>query len=142
MSNVVEFESFAAPRSQGDIGALISGHADERNALHARHMNAMMVRLLRTIGYDVDFKSGKGAYLFDRQGVRYLDLLSGWGVFGIGRNHPRLREALGEVLAGDLPNLLQMGVSTLSGILAARLLAHARLRGRTNPGQDRTCRAR
>jgi ornithine--oxo-acid transaminase len=88
-------------------------------------MNAMMVRMLRTIGYDVDFASGRGAYLFDRSGARYLDLLSGWGVFGIGRNHPRLRTVLASVLESDLPNLLQMGVSTLSGILAARLLRHA-----------------
>jgi ornithine--oxo-acid transaminase len=42
----------------------------------------------------------------------------------IGRNHPALREALKSVLDSDLPNLVQMDVSTLAGILAERLLAH------------------
>ena len=57
-------------------------------------------------------------------GERYLDLLSGWGVFGIGRNHPKLREALAAVLVADLPNLVQMDVSPLAGILAERLLRY------------------
>jgi hypothetical protein len=38
-------------------------------------------------------------------------------VFAIGRNHPKLREALTAVLAVDLPNLVQMHVSPLAGIL-------------------------
>jgi ornithine--oxo-acid transaminase len=58
---------------------------------NTRPMNEMMVRMLQTIRYDVGFRSGAGQYLFNRAGLRYLDLLSGWGVFGIGRNHPKLR---------------------------------------------------
>jgi ornithine--oxo-acid transaminase len=60
--------------------------------------------------------------LYDEQGERYLDLLSGWGVFAVGRNHPTVREALSAVLDSELPNLVQMGVSALSGVLAERLL--------------------
>jgi len=60
--------------------------------------------------------------LIDRAGSRYLDLLSGWGVFGIGRNHPLLRDTLSQVLASDLPNLVQMDVSVLAGLLAETLL--------------------
>jgi hypothetical protein len=63
---------------------MFSEREPERYALHSRYMNEMMVRVLQTIGYDVGFRSGTGQYLFDRDGVRYLDLLSGWGVFGIG----------------------------------------------------------
>jgi ornithine--oxo-acid transaminase len=108
-----------------DIASLYSKRQAERYALHTRYMNEAMVRVLRTIGYDVGFQSGRGQYLFDRSGVRYLDLLSGWGVFGIGRNHPALREALTSVLAADLPNMVQMDVSPLAGILAEQLLRHA-----------------
>ena len=75
------------------------------------------------IGYDVRFCRGTGQYLFDAAGARYLDLLSGFGVFAIGRNHPALRDALKSVLDSDLPNLVQLDVSTLAGILAERLLA-------------------
>jgi ornithine--oxo-acid transaminase len=105
-----------------DIGAMLAEHEPERYALHTRHMNEMMVRVLQTLGFDVGFRSGQGQYLFDRAGNRYLDLLSGWGVFGIGRNHPLLRKTLSQVLASDLPNLVQMDVSVLSGLLAERLL--------------------
>jgi len=66
---------------------------------------------------------GSGQYLYDRTGVCYLDLLSGFGVFAIGRNHAVLRDALKSVLESELPNLVQMDVSTLAGILAERLLA-------------------
>ena len=92
--------------------------------MHARHLNEQLVRVLKTIGYDVGFQKGQGQYLFDRDGARYLDLLSGFGVFAIGRNHPALREALKSVLDADLPNLVQLDVSTLAGVLAERLLEH------------------
>src|SRR5471030_1797683 len=107
-----------------DIGAMLAEREPERYALHTQHLNEMMVRVLKTLGFDVGFRSGQGQYLFDRNGVRYLDLLSGWGVFGIGRNHPALREALTGVLAADLPNLVQMDVSPLAGVLAERLLSY------------------
>jgi ornithine--oxo-acid transaminase len=108
-----------------DPASVFAERESERYSLHVRYMNEMMVRVLRTVGYDVGFRTGKGQYLFDSAGVRYLDLLSGWGVFGIGRNHPRVREALASILASDLPNLVQMDVSPLAGILAEKLLRHA-----------------
>jgi len=109
-------------RPNFDIGSLFAAREADRYTLHTKFMNEQMVRVLQTIGYDVGFRSGHGQYLFDRKGDRYLDLLSGWGVFGIGRNHPVLRDALKSVLGSDLPNLVQMDVSVLSGILAERLL--------------------
>jgi len=105
-----------------DMAALFAQHEADRFALHSRHLNEQMVRVLRAIGYDVGFVRGRGAYLYDRDGNEFLDLLSGFGVFAIGRNHPRLREALASVLAAELPNLVQMDVSTLAGVLAQRLL--------------------
>ena len=108
-----------------DAAALFAEREAERYALHTRHLNGQMVRVLKTIGFDVRFRSGRGQYLFDRDGHRYLDLLSGWGVFAIGRNHPSLRETLKGVLDSDLPNLVQMEVSTLAGVLAERLLRYA-----------------
>jgi len=112
------------PTPNFDIASLYADQEQERYRVHARHLNAAMVRVLRTIGYDIGFQSGTGPYLFDRAGDRYLDLLSGWGVFGIGRNHPKLREVLTGVLASNCPNLVQMDVSPLAGLLAQRLLRH------------------
>ena len=104
------------------MAALFAQHEGDRFGLHARHLNEQMVRVLRAIGYDIGFVRGRGAYLYDRNGNEFLDLLSGFGVFAIGRNHPKLREALASVLDAELPNLVQMDVSTLAGVLAQRLL--------------------
>ena len=43
-------------------------------------------------------------------------------MFAMGRNHPAIRDALKDVLDADLPNLVQMDVSVLAGVLAERLL--------------------
>src|SRR5204863_4914468 len=110
------------PGTDLDIASLFAEREAERYDLHSRHLNEQMVRVLKTIGFDVRFKSGRGQYLFDRTDTRYLDLLSGFGVFAIGRNDPRVRDALKNVLDSDLPNLVQMDVSALAGILAERLL--------------------
>src|SRR5262249_60782576 len=91
--------------------------------LDERYPNAQMVRVLKTIGYDVDFVSAEGPHVTDAAGTRYLDLLSGFGVFAIGRNHPALIDALKQVLDCRLANLVQMDVSLLAGLLAERLLA-------------------
>src|SRR3954471_10619706 len=106
------------------IAATFADREADRYDMHSRHLNEQMVRVLRTIGYDVRFSRGSGQYLFDAAGARYLDLLSGFGVFGVGRNHPALRDALKNVLDSDLPNLVQLDVSTLAGVLAERLLAY------------------
>src|SRR5437762_1202390 len=106
-----------------DVSEMFVERQAQRSSMHARYMNEQLVRVLKTIGYDVGFQKGQGQYLYDRDGVRYLDLLSGFGVFAIGRNHPVLREALTSVLEGELPNLVQMDVSALAGVLAERLLA-------------------
>src|SRR5271170_2844155 len=105
-----------------DVSEMFVDRQAQRSTMHTRHLNEQLVRVLKTIGYDVGFKKGQGQYLFDRDDVRYLDLLSGFGVFAIGRNHPALRTALKSVLDSDLPNLVQLDVSTLAGVLAERLL--------------------
>src|SRR5271165_3314288 len=106
-----------------DIKALFAESEAGRYGLHTEYMNEQMVRVLKTIGFNVGFVRGKGQYLWDREGAKYLDLLSGWGVFAIGRNHPKVHDALRQVLDSDLPNLVQMDVSALAGVLAERLLA-------------------
>ena len=107
-----------------DVSEMFVDRQSQRSVMHVQHLNEQLVRVLKTIGYDVGFQRGEGQYLFDRDGARYLDLLSGFGVFAIGRNHPTLRDALRSVLDSNLPNLVQMDVSTLAGVLAERLLAH------------------
>jgi ornithine--oxo-acid transaminase len=108
-----------------DIAKLYAESEADRFATHTRHLNEQMVRVLKTLGYDVGFCRGTGQYLFDRKGAKYLDLLSGYGVFAIGRNHPALRDALASVLDAELPGLVQFDVSPLAGLLAQRLIGFA-----------------
>ena len=89
-----------------------------------------MVQVLKTIGFDRHYVRAEGAYLYDKEGQRYLDLLSGFGVFAVGRNHPTVKRALADVLASDLADLVQMDVSPLAGMLAEKLIARM-------PGQER-----
>ncbi|HMF23967.1 MAG TPA: aspartate aminotransferase family protein [Pseudolabrys sp.] len=107
-----------------EIADLFAEAEADRYALHTRHLNEQMVRVLKTIGFDRGYQRGKGQYLYDRQDQQYLDLLSGWGVFALGRNHPVVCNTLKKVLDSDFPNLVQMDVSTLAGVLAERLLRY------------------
>lgn len=105
-----------------DIPAILSQRQSDKFRLHEKYVNPQMVRVLRTIGFDRPYVRGHGAHLYDEAGNQYLDLLSGWGVFALGRNHPTINRALKEVLDADLPNLGQMDVSLLAGLLAEELV--------------------
>lgn len=113
----------AVPPGRADVADLLDLRAGEALALNQRHLNPKLGRVLRTLGFDVDWASAHGPYLIDRHGNAYLDLLSGYGVFGLGRNHPYIKEQLQRVIAADTPNLPQLGVSTLAGVLAEQLIA-------------------
>lgn len=104
------------------IAELFSQHSTDKFELHEQHLNNQMVRVLKTIGYDRHYKKAVGQYLYDQDGTEYLDLLSGFGVFAIGRNHPTVVKALNETLTLELPNLVQLDVSVLSGLLAGEIL--------------------
>jgi ornithine--oxo-acid transaminase len=94
-------------------------------ALNQRHLNPKLGRVVRTLGFDREWIEGRGAYLIDSRGEAYLDLLSGYGVFSLGRNHPYVKDQLQRVLAADTPSLPQLGVSTLAGVLAEELIARS-----------------
>lgn len=53
------------------------------------------VRAFRGVGGNpVFFKGGKGAYLFDADGNRYIDYVGAWGPLILGHSHPRVVSAL------------------------------------------------
>ena len=107
------------------IGELLASRSGEQFSLHEAHLNRQMVRVLRTIGFDRNYVRARGAYLYDEADNAYLDLLSGFGVFALGRNHPTVNAALIEVLQADLPNLVQLDGSLLAVLLGLALIATA-----------------
>ena len=107
-----------------DLAGLIEERRGDKFQLFDRHLNAQLLRILRTLGFAVDYARAEGPHLFDADGNRYLDLLSGFGVFALGRNHPTVTAALEQVLRGQLAGLVQFDVSLLAGLLAERLTSY------------------
>ncbi len=93
--------------------------------LHERYLNPAFVNMVRTVGFDRGYVRGEGAWLYDAEGRRYLDLLTGWGVFALGRNHPMVREILKQVMSRGMPNLVRMDCSLLAGLAAEKLVQRA-----------------
>src|SRR5216684_3830090 len=113
-----------------DLPGLLSARTGQGYELHARYLNPQLPRMLHAIGLDKTYTRAEGAYLYDGDGERYADFLSGFGVFGVGHNHPVVRKALQDVLEAELADLVQFDCALLPGLLAERLLAMA-------PGLDR-----
>src|SRR5216117_2467655 len=105
-----------------DLKEIIAARLGENYELHERHINRTLVAAQRIIGFDKIYARAEGAYLYDMDDQRYLDFLSGYSVFNIGRNHPAVQQAIRDVLEMDLPNMVQMDCSLLSGLLAEALL--------------------
>src|ERR1039457_6013520 len=105
-----------------DVADLLAARHGENFALHDRYLNPQLVRALKTIGFDRFYVRGEGCYLFDAEGDRILDLLSGFGVYALGRSHPALKAALHQAIDLDLPNMVQMDCALLPGLLAEQLV--------------------
>src|SRR5438105_6854555 len=104
-----------------DLKGLLADAGDEHERW-ARTINPQFVRVLRTIGFDRTWATADGAYLFDADGNRYLDMLGGFGTCNVGRNNPRIRATLIEALELETPGSVQLGVTSLPGLLAEALL--------------------
>jgi ornithine--oxo-acid transaminase len=105
-----------------DLKSLVAARMGENYELHSRYLNPTLVEVQRITGFDRVYTRAEGAYLYDADGNAYLDFLSGYSVYNMGRNHPVVKQAIRDVLDLDLPNLVQMDCSLLSGLLAEALL--------------------
>ncbi|HSC51173.1 MAG TPA: aspartate aminotransferase family protein [Gaiellaceae bacterium] len=109
----------------GWLSELVEERGAQALDLHAQAINPQFVKLLRTIGFDRRWARAEGAHLWDADGDRYLDVLGGFGMFNVGRNNPRVREALVEALELERPGSTQLGVDVLPALLAQELLRRA-----------------
>jgi ornithine--oxo-acid transaminase len=106
-----------------EVAGLLESRAADAMALNQRYLNPQLGRVVQTLGFDREWVRGEGSHLIDRHGARYLDLLSGYGVFSLGRGHPYIKSQLRSVLEADTPSLPQLGISTLAGVLGEELIA-------------------
>lgn len=107
-----------------NIQKLLEAHSGKQHELYSRYVNPQFVKVLRTIGYDRNYIRAEGPLLFDAEGNDYLDFLAGYGVFALGRSHPKIRQALHDALELSYPNMIQMDAPLAAGLLAEKLLSY------------------
>ena len=114
-----------------DLSDVLARRHGENFRLHSRYLSPQLPHVLETLGMDRFYVRGEGSYLYDADDRRYLDLLSGFGVYALGRSHPTVMDALHQAIDADLPNLVQLDCALLPGVLAEALVARA------HPGIER-----
>src|SRR5438093_4505140 len=105
-----------------DILEIFRRRLGENYRLHKQFVNPAWVRAAQLIGYDRVYARAEGCYLYDTDGRRYLDCVSGFCVSNLGHNHPGVRQALARALQDTLPNLVQLDCPLLSGMLAEAIV--------------------
>jgi ornithine--oxo-acid transaminase len=105
-----------------DLKELIGLNQGQQLSLLSDYMNPQMAKVLKMIGFDPIYVKGQGSHLWDNRGNDYLDMLSGFGVFALGRSHPKVKKAIQDYLDIDSPNLIKMGTQLLAGLLAKKLI--------------------
>ncbi len=98
-----------------------TARVDETFDLAARHLDPSLVDVLHILGFDREYVSARGSYLYDTQGRAYLDFHTGEGFASLGHNHPDVGEVLRAVIGADLVDGVQIHYSPLAGMLAEEL---------------------
>jgi ornithine--oxo-acid transaminase len=90
-------------------------------ALAAHHLDRSLVDVLRILGFDREYVSARGSYLFDASGREYLDMHTGEGFASLGHNDPDVADTLRAVMQAELIDGVQIHYSPLAGMLAEEL---------------------
>jgi ornithine--oxo-acid transaminase len=113
-----------------DLHGLMAARSGEGAELWGKYLNPQTGKVLHSVGLDRQWVRGEGPYLWDDTGTKYMDWLAGFGLFGLGRNHPVVRQAVHDVLDADLADMVKMDTPLLAGLLGEALVKRA-------PGLDR-----
>src|SRR6202162_4294439 len=70
--------------------------------------------------YPVAFERGKGVFLYDFEGKKYLDFVAGLGVNALGHAHPRIVKAIREQ-AAKVIHVSNLYYNEYQGLLAEKL---------------------
>ncbi len=105
-----------------NLKEIIDLRQGQQLSLLSEYINPQMAKVLKILGFDPVYVRGQGAHLWDDRGNKYLDMLSGFGVFAVGRSHPKIKDAIRQYLELDSPNLVKMGTQLFAGVLAEKLI--------------------
>lgn len=117
-----EMNETATTPQNFSLNELLEEKSDQRFKLFSNYVNPQLGKVLRTIGFDRSYTHGEGTYLYDKQGNKYLDMITAFGMFNMGRNHPVVKQAIRDYLDVNDPWKIALGVTPLSGMLAEALL--------------------
>ncbi len=79
------------------------------------------VRAFRAVGGDPIFiKSANGAFIYDQDDNRYIELINSWGPMILGHNHPIIRESI----IGAMKDGTSFGAPTAREVEIAELITH------------------
>jgi ornithine--oxo-acid transaminase len=98
-----------------------TARVDETLDLASSYLDPSLVDVLRILGFDREYVSAKGSYLYDTEGRSYLDFHTGEGFASLGHNHADVAEVLNAVLGAGFVDGVQIHYSPLAGMLAEEL---------------------
>ncbi len=75
----------------------------DMSSLYRAHCKPKLADFMRVLKVDRAFVRAQGNYLYDEDGVAYLDLVGGFGAALLGHNHPELVRALTDALGENVP---------------------------------------
>lgn len=104
-----------------DLNSILEKYGPTAGPDYGEHLNRRFYDLLRLTGFDRRFVRGEGAHLFDEAGEVYLDAIGGYASVALGREHPVILDALKQLLAAEVPPLIQWETSPLAVALAIEL---------------------
>ncbi len=104
-----------------DVVSDAAARSGETLALASRHLDASLVEVLSILGFDREYMTARGSYLYDADGHAYLDFHTGEGFASLGHNHPDVGAVLQATLAAGLADGVQIHYSPLAGMLAEAL---------------------
>ncbi|MBC7321441.1 aminotransferase class III-fold pyridoxal phosphate-dependent enzyme [bacterium] len=86
------------------------------------YVNPYLNRMLSAIKLDKVFIRGEGNYLYDENGIRYLDFISSFGALPFGFNHPEIWEVLERIKKESIPTIVQASISRYQEEVAEKLI--------------------
>ncbi|MGP1680462.1 MAG: aminotransferase class III-fold pyridoxal phosphate-dependent enzyme [Burkholderiales bacterium] len=112
----------AVASAVGDVGEPVLAPRDEILHLFGKHINPMLREFYRFNHIERVFVEGKGCWLTEQDGRRYLDFVAGYGCLNTGHNHPEVNQALKRYLDEGRPTFVQyVSVPYHTSQLARRL---------------------
>ena len=87
------------------------------------YINPTLGDMLNSINMDKSFVRGKGCYLYDDKGIKYLDCIAAYGALPFGFNDDEIWQAVMDLKDSAEPSFVQPSALNAAGDLAKMLIS-------------------